>query len=163
MALKEKIYINYVRGKIYRLKRNGDFVEVGHNHKGYLRFGFEGKMIYNHRYIYEKYHNIKIQKEEEIDHINHIKNDNRIENLRIVNHSQNCQNIKKKDNCSSRFKGIYWNKECNKWRVRITLNKKQICLGLFNEELEAVKCYNNFVIDNNLTYIYLPEYQKNIL
>ena len=49
-----------------------------------------------------------------------------------------------------------------KWRVRIQIDGKQKHLGLFDDEISAGKCYNKFVKDNNLTYIHIPEYQKNL-
>ena len=50
----------------------------------------------------------------QIDHINGIKNDNRLENLRWVSRSQNCRNKKKKMNTSSQYKGVSYYKPNNK-------------------------------------------------
>jgi hypothetical protein len=69
-----------------------------------------------------------------IDHINHITNDNRIENLRIVTHQQNQFN-------RSNVKGYYWNKISRNWSSYIYLNKKLIYLGSFNTEEEAHQAY----------------------
>ena len=71
---------------------------------------------------------------EEIDHINGIRNDNRIFNLRSVTRQQNQFNRKK-------AKGYCWNKVTKKWQVQIKLNQKSIYLGLHNTEEEARNAY----------------------
>ena len=79
----------------------------------------------------------------EIDHINRSKLDNRKENLRIVNHSQNSKNLSKtKSKTTSNFKGVSWYKKRQKWRAYIVLNNKQTHLGYFDSEYEAALKYN---------------------
>ena len=78
-----------------------------------------------------------------VDHINGDILDNRKCNLRIVTMSQNQMNRKKKsDKFSSNFKGVYWVKRDNVWRVRISFNKTRYYLGEFTNEIEAAKRYN---------------------
>ena len=74
-----------------------------------------------------------------IDHINDNKLDNRVENLQIV--SQRFNAFKTQGKYSSKYKGVCWDKKCNKWRSQITINGKRKYLGLFNCELEASKAY----------------------
>ena len=80
-----------------------------------------------------------------IDHINQIKTDNRIENLREVNNSQNCQNksiYKTKSGLPrSGFKGVHWIKTQNKWRASIGHNGKLMHLGLFDDPEKAFFVY----------------------
>lgn len=67
----------------------------------------------------------------EIDHINLCKQDNRIENLRVVNRSQNMHNITaQKDNMSG-YKGVSWHKRAKKWQVHLQVNFKKLYCGLF--------------------------------
>ena len=73
---------------------------------------------------------------EEIDHINGVKYDNRICNLRSVTHQQNQWNF-------VNAKGYSWNKSSNKWQSRIQVNRKLICLGTYNTEEEARQAYLN--------------------
>jgi hypothetical protein len=47
----------------------------------------------------------------------------------------------KKRNKSSRFKGVYWNKNEKLWYARITIDKKRIWLGQFHSETEAARMY----------------------
>jgi len=71
---------------------------------------------------------------EEIDHINGIRHDNRICNLRSVTHQQNQWN-------RTKAKGYCWFKRDNKWMSTISLNSKTIHLGLFDTEQEARNAY----------------------
>ena len=70
-----------------------------------------------------------------IDHININSFDNRIENLRILTHQQNQFN--------TNAKGYTWAKKHKKWRVRIGIDNKRICLGLFDNEEDARQAYLN--------------------
>ena len=76
-----------------------------------------------------------------VDHINDNKLDNRVENLQIVTQRFNCR--KNQIGYSSKYKGVGWNKTYNKWRSRIMINKKEIHLGYFENELEAHLAYQN--------------------
>ena len=80
---------------------------------------------------------------EEIDHINHNKSDNRWVNLREVAHQENMKNKKKYKNNSSGVVGVSWAKHAHKWRAIITVEKKQISLGLFVEFHEAMNARKN--------------------
>lgn len=68
----------------------------------------------------------------EIDHINGIKHDNSLKNLRTVSRAQNLRNIKKRKDNTSGHNGINWNKDIQKWNAKITLNNKQIHLGSYD-------------------------------
>ena len=159
---KEEISIDYNLGKIYRKKKDGSFKEIGNTRNGYLIFRLEGRCLSCHRFIYENYFNVKLLPNEEIDHINRIKDDNRIQNLRIVNRSQNNQNKPKHKNCSSKYKGVCWKKNRNKWQAQIQFDGKKKHLGYFDDEIEAVKIYNKYVKDNNMDFVFIPNFQKNI-
>jgi group I intron endonuclease len=64
---------------------------------------------------------------------------------------------KKKRNSSSKFFGVSFYKNTKKWLSYVTVNKKNIFLGWFNEEIEAAKTYNNYVKNNNLSNPLNPE------
>jgi hypothetical protein len=76
-----------------------------------------------------------------IDHINNIKTDNRIENLQLISHRENCSKDKKGG--SSQYVGVYWAKNANKWAARIRINGKNPHLGYFTNELLASEAYQN--------------------
>ena len=146
MAKEQIRLLDFNNGIIYRYKPNGDLEKVGNKHyKGYLRFTLNRKTVFVHRYLYEKYHNVKLRPDEEINHINHNRSDNRIDNLEVVNHQKNSQYRENKTT------GISWHEQSKKWRVRIGFNYKRISLGLFDKFEDAVKArkdaeklYNEF-------------------
>lgn len=76
-----------------------------------------------------------------VDHINNNKLDNRLENLQLITHRENTSKDKK--NCTSKYTGVSWCKELNKWRAGIRFKGKSMCLGYFNCELKAFLCYQN--------------------
>lgn len=67
-----------------------------------------------------------------IDHINGDPSDNRIENLRLSNQSQNGGNSKMPKNNTSGFKGVSWCKLRDKWKSYIKVSRKYIHLGYFD-------------------------------
>jgi hypothetical protein len=78
----------------------------------------------------------------QIDHINGVKTDNRIENLRETNPSLNNQNRRNANkNSKSGFKGISWIEKSKKWRVRIMKDYKEIRLGRYEKLDDAIKAY----------------------
>ena len=112
------------------------------NHKGYKTITINGKSYLQHRILYEKYHNIKLEIYQQIDHINQIKSDNRIENLRIVTHQQNLQNRGKNITNTTGYKNIYWNKPAKKWQIQIS--KKHY--GLFDKIEDAIKRRDEIIL-----------------
>ena len=82
-----------------------------------------------------------------IDHRDGNKINNNYENLRFCSISQNAMNKKKSDNCSSTYKGVYFNKRCRKWHVQIMIDGKRKHIGLFESEKEAAKMYNEKAIE----------------
>lgn len=69
-----------------------------------------------------------------IDHINGIKTDNRVVNLRLITVQQNTFN--KHD-----VKGYTWNARANKWKGHLCVDAKYIHLGYFDTEQEAHTAY----------------------
>lgn len=69
-----------------------------------------------------------------IDHINGVKDDNRISNLRDVTHQHNQWN-------QTKAKGYTWRKQNQKWQSQIKVDGKVISLGCFDTESEARQSY----------------------
>ncbi len=75
-----------------------------------------------------------------IDHINGNKSDNRIENLRAVEIRLNAENIRKpQKNNSTGFLGVQPHQ--GRYRVRLTVDRKQIQIGMFSTPEEAHAAY----------------------
>lgn len=118
------------------------------NNKGYLRVGLKRKQYLVHRIIYEMAYG-SIPDLYQIDHVNGIRTDNRLDNLRIVTQSQNQWNSCNRKNNTSGFKGVYWHKQNQNWTAEIMISNKRKFLGCFftKEEayaarLEAEKIYH---------------------
>jgi uncharacterized membrane protein len=75
---------------------------------------------------------------EDIDHINHIRTDNRINNLRVVSHSDNCKNSSMRTDNTSNVVGVSYSPERKKWCAYITSNYKTTSLGRYKDFFEAV-------------------------
>ena len=75
-----------------------------------------------------------------VDHINGNKKDNRLSNLQLITHRQNISKSKKG---TSIYTGVSWSKQYQKWASRININKKDIKLGFFDDELDAFIAYKN--------------------
>lgn len=74
----------------------------------------------------------------EIDHIDHDRENNRIENLRIVSHQENKRNLsRRKDNISGAT-GVHWSKAARKWVAYIRVDKIRKHLGYFDNFEDAV-------------------------
>ena len=106
---------------------------------GYLRITVLGRSYYAHRlawfYVFGEW-------ADTIDHINGIKSDNRIENLRNCSTSENNQNITKpKKNNVSQMLGVSWHKKAKKWQAHVCIYKERKYLGLFNNVTDAHKAY----------------------
>ena len=84
----------------------------------------------------------------DLDHINGIKDDNRICNLREVTASQNMFNTKIKITNTSGIKGISWCKRDKRWIAHLSINKKQTHLGSFKD----LKLAKNAVIEARNKY-----------
>jgi hypothetical protein len=78
----------------------------------------------------------------QIDHINGIRDDNRIKNLRDVDASTNAENKRRTTTKSkSNFLGVTQDKEHKKWKAQIVVKGVYKYLGFFTTEEEAHKAY----------------------
>lgn len=104
----------------------------GSNHYAVTRI--DKSIVYLHRFL------LSPEKNQEVDHVDGDGLNNRISNLRLCTKQQNLLNRKKQKNNTSGYKGV--SKSGNKWDVRISVNKKSIFVGLFDDLIEAAKAYN---------------------
>jgi len=102
---------------------------------GYIHIKIDGKAYQAHRlawlYIYG------YLPENQIDHLNGIRDDNRITNLREVSRVCNMQNQKTRSDNRSGFAGVYWDKQHRKWKAYITIQGKVHSLGYYDTALDA--------------------------
>ena len=111
------------------------------NKKGYITIRIDRKIYFAHRlawlYVYGE------MPTEHIDHINHIKDDNRILNLRAVTCGENNKNVPMQKNNTSGAMGVNWHKMTKRWQAFIAIDGKQKHLGLFANFSDAVDARKN--------------------
>ena len=125
--------------KIWNRRFSG--AEAGYiNGKGYryVRITLDGKtrQYKAHRLVFA-WHN-GVFPAEEIDHKNHDKLDNKIENLRAVSRAENNRNASLRFDSTTGVCGVYWYKRDKKWMAHIQIDKKKINLGYFEDFDDAV-------------------------
>jgi len=82
-----------------------------------------------------------------VDHINGVKTENDVDNLRMVTNAQNLRSFQKVRG-KSKFRGVCWMKDRKKWRARIMVDGKQKMLGDFDDEEEATRAWDAAAIEN---------------
>ncbi len=76
-----------------------------------------------------------------VDHIDGNKLNNHLSNLQLVTNRKNSSKDRK--NKTSKFTGVSWHKQSNKWLAQVRRNNKVEYLGVFEKEEEAVIAYLN--------------------
>jgi hypothetical protein len=95
------------------------------------------KIIYMHREI------MQAEKGSIVDHENRIGLDNRKDNLRFANHSQNAMNCARRVKPGmSKYRGVCRDEKRGKWRAYIHADLKPRHLGYFDSEEEAARAYD---------------------
>lgn len=79
----------------------------------------------------------------EVDHEDLNGLNNQRNNLRKATRSQNAANMRSRKNSSSKYLGVYWDNNRQKWSAAITKNYKKKFLGYYDNETDAAKAYND--------------------
>ncbi len=130
----------YVDGQLYWqeidvFKNRNATAGYTHKESGYVHITWCGQTWKAHRFVWI-WHYGDIPEGLDIDHINRVRNDNRIENLRLVTHSDNQVN-----KAFDGVKGISYHKRDKKWQASIKFNNKRIHLGYFKTPEEAHEAF----------------------
>ena len=115
------------------------------NGKGYRYIGIEGKLYRANRlavlYMTGSW------PESQVDHIDMTKSNDAWENLRCASSSQNRGNMRAFKNNGTGIKGVHWKPRNKKYCARITVEKKELWLGLFKTSEEAALAYNKKAVE----------------
>lgn len=101
--------------------------------EGYVICSKNGKRKKLHRLL------TNAPKNKKVDHKNHDKSDNRKSNLRFVTNQQNQMNRSANKGSVSGKAGVTYCKPTGKWAAQITVNKKRINLGTYENKEDAIK------------------------
>lgn len=105
--------------------------EAGSIHQtGYRHVTWLGKVHKMHRLIFLLEYGYLPP---EVDHINGDRQDNRIENLRAANRSENQCNRGALANNTSGYPGVSWHKKSKAWCVRVMKNGKTVVQQYFKD------------------------------
>lgn len=110
---------------------------------GYLQIRVDQKLYYAHRLAWLYAHGrwpVHM-----IDHIDGDKLNNRLTNLREATAQQNAQNVGKRSHNTSGLKGVYWDKERQKWGAAVGIDGRFKSLGRYSTREEAHAAYVRFV------------------
>lgn len=104
---------------------------------GYISIRLDKRLYLAHRLVFlYMYGGMPIN---QVDHINQIRDDNRLANLQEATHQENHQNRTLNKNNDSGFCGVDWHKASGRWRARINTNGINIVIGYFKNKGEAIK------------------------
>jgi len=117
---------NIKSGAIAGSKLKTGYMEVGIDNVSYLQHRLA--WLYVHGYFPEN----------QIDHIDRVRDNNRLGNLREVSRSCNSMNSYKRSDNTSGIKGVCWDKGAGLWKSRISLNGLSIYVGRHRCFTEAV-------------------------
>ena len=156
--LKELLHYDPETGVLTRIARTSNSIQIGdiaggHSY-GYLTIRIDNVKYFSHRLVW-----LYIKGEwpkAEIDHINHIRDDNRWINLRESTSRENSRNQSLNNKNTSGITGVYWHIKANKWAAYIGTKGKTKHLGLFSTLIAAV--YARHIAD--IEYGYHPNHGK---
>lgn len=137
-----KKYFKYSDGKIIRTDRKNSAGSYDKN--GYLILKIKGKQFKAHRVVWFLCNGYFPN--EEIDHINRVRDDNRIENLRLSNRKEQAANTTKKVNPDTGVVGIYLDKTTRGLLAKYTFRfgKKSYRFRKLEDAIKAkgeLQCY----------------------
>lgn len=135
---------------VHRYKWSALSIKTALYEKWYATTSIDGKTTYMHRLIMGE------PEGKQIDHIDQDGLNNRRDNLRIVNNSENARNTRakrKRATKHSKYKGVSWHalKKPSgwiggRWRAEIELPGRKRKIRYANSEIEAAKAYNELAL-----------------
>jgi hypothetical protein len=138
--------------KVKTKKHDENDIAGWYETKGYLNITIDGKSYKAHRlawlYVYG------CMPSHQIDHINHVRDDNRLCNLREATHTENMQNSTGKRLKNGFPKGAWWDKRKQKWKTTCQVDGIVHQLGFYESQEEALKVYREFAKNHHGEFFY---------
>lgn len=155
------------RYDIRRVPMNG--IAGRKNADGYWGIGINKEYILAHRLAWLYVHGE--WPEGDVDHVNRVRDDNRITNLRVATRSQNIHYSRPRKSNKSGYKGVHFVKyerhrvlangktkyTEEKWCAQIKINGHSIHLGYFPSAIKASEAYQAAAKYHFKEFAYLPD------
>ena len=109
---------------------------------GYIEIGIDGKSYFAHRLVWLYVHGEFPP--QRTDHINGLRDDNRIANLRLATPTENRLNSRTKSGTVSGYKGVCFHPYSGLWRAAAKVDYKSRSLGYYKTAEEAAEAYQRF-------------------
>jgi hypothetical protein len=126
----------YKNGEIWRWMKSSKYWKIigSINSDGYYNIKLNNKMYKVHRIVAMVYLDLDITDTKlQVDHIDRCRNNNNVDNLRLLPHNKNMWN--------STCKGYSWHKQHKKWQVELMVNYKNVYRKYWETEEEAAADY----------------------
>ena len=108
--------------------------------KGYLCGRIFGVRYFAHHVVWAM--NYGAWPNQIIDHIDRVKTNNRLDNLRAASKQQNCINRGCSPHSSSQYLGVHWDSRKRKWIAQIVGEARKKFLGAYVSEIDAALAYD---------------------
>lgn len=134
---------NFIR--LVKLSNNSKIGEIAGaiDEKGYRRIYILGKYIRGHKLAW--FYNYGVWPKDQLDHINNVKDDNRLCNLRECSNRLNQFNTKVRKNSKTGVKGVH--PQGNGFEADIKINGKTKYIGYFSNIADAKKARDKVAIE----------------
>lgn len=117
------------------------------NDSGYILINIDSHSYRAHRLAWFYVHGV--WPKHKMDHINNIKSDNRISNLREASNSENGWNVGMPSTNTSGIKGVCWDKQTKKWIAQCWVSGKHYKIGRFACIDDAARAVARFREENH--------------
>ena len=148
--LNELFVVDFLAGTLHWRIDRGRTAKAGDragtvNGRCYRCVGVDGKILSEHRIIVSMIEG-RMLDDEHVDHVNGVRDDNRIENLRIVTRSENQRN--RAEHRAGQPVGIYWDAASRKWKARIRLDGRLRHILIHPDQAVAARAFE--IVDTML-------------
>ena len=135
-----------LRHKAARGRAKAGSIATTHHPSGYLMANVGGGVqLRAHRIAWAMHHGS--WPPDQIDHINGVRDDNRICNLRLATVRENCTNRAQPISRTSGVRGVSWAKSHGKWYAQIKRNYRSYNLGHHDTIEEASAAYQKAAME----------------
>jgi hypothetical protein len=156
-------HINYQISNIGRVRNatTGRILKPDTSGRGYftirLSMGGTSTKFVIHRLVAQEFIENPAEKPY-VDHIDGVRTNNCVSNLRWVSQSENNMNSRKTNSRkSSIYKGVAWDSHHARWRVQIMKDKTSYFAGHYHNEKDAARAYNAKAVELFGEYAYLND------